>query len=123
MVCVPQCVGELLGTKPMTVKLRTAVTLLACGGIIAAMFGFGLPHASADPTEQQIVDISIRDAPQACATLANAPDDRGVRGAIANVQDKVGVPRWAAERAVGLAVQASCPQYLPLVQHVVPNFP
>jgi hypothetical protein len=102
--------------------MRMAGVMPAGGGIIAAMFGPGLPRATADPTEKEIVELSIRYAQTTCAQLAALPKPQGVRAAVADVLDRSAVPRSAAERVVGLAVKNSCPQYLPLVQQVVPDF-
>ncbi len=103
-------------------KMLVAAALLATAGIITAMFGPGLAKASASPTEEQLVRISMRNVPETCNAVASVPTQQGVRGAIANVMNQTDLPKWAAGRVVGHSVRISCPQYLPLVQQVVPNF-
>jgi hypothetical protein len=98
-----------------------AGVLLAGGGIIAATFGPGLPRAAAQP-EEELERIAARDAYTTCTQLAQFPDPQGVDAAIGDVMDRNEIPRRGAERVVGLSVKSSCPQYLPLVQQVVPGF-
>jgi hypothetical protein len=103
-------------------KMRIAGVLLASGGIMEAMYGPGLARASGDPSDDQIVELSIRYAESTCDAVARLPEEQGVNGAIANVMNRNALPRSDAEQVVGLSVKNSCPQYLPLVQQVVPNF-
>lgn len=90
--------------------------------MVAAVFGPGVAIASADPDEQQLSEISARHAVETCDTVARLPTDQGVNRAVALVLEMTDLPRWAAERVVGLAVRRSCPEYLPRVQQAIPNF-
>jgi len=96
---------------------------LGAAAVITGVFGPGLAIASATPTEEQLVEISMRSVPETCQAVRNLPQPQGVRGAIADVQAQSDLPKWAAARVVGHAIRLSCPEYLPLVQQVVPNFP
>jgi len=104
-------------------KMSTARALITVAGITAAMFGPGLPVASATPTEDQLVDWAMQNVPETCDAVRYLPTTQGVRGAIADIQNQSDLPKWAAGRVVGHAVRLSCPEYLPLVRQVVPNFP
>ncbi len=106
-----------------TFKMSMAAVLLATAAIITPMFGPGLQKASAVPTEEQLIEIAKRSVPETCEALRNLPTPQGVRGAVADVQSQSELPKWAAERVVGHAVRLACPERLPLVQQVVPDFP
>ena len=97
--------------------------VLVAAGIFTSLFGPGLAKASAVPTEEQLIEISMRSVPETCEALRNLPTVQGVRGAIADVQSQTRLPKWAAARVMGHAVRLGCPERLPLVQQVVPDFP
>lgn len=102
--------------------MRRAGLLLASGGLIAAIHGPGLTRAPADPANDRLVELSNRFAQQTCQYLTAFPNVQGVNRAIADVLDQNDMPRSDAGQVVALGVKNSCPQYLPLVQQVVPNF-
>jgi hypothetical protein len=105
----------------ITLTMRTAGALLVGGGIAAAMLGAGLPRASADVPEEEIVRLSQRYAYTTCAQLTQTPDAEGVNISVGDVMDRNGIPRWAAERVVAMSVKNSCPQFLPVVQQFAPG--
>lgn len=105
----------------ITLTMRTAGALVVGGGIVAAMLGAGLPRASAEPPEEEIVRLSQRYAYTTCTQLTTTPDTQGFDIAVADVMDRNGISRRAAERVVALSVENSCPQFLHLVQQVAPG--
>jgi len=113
------------GVQVMLVGLRAYCHEKAAAGTMAANLGPALAGASVDPnpTDEQLAQLSIRAAPATCKTLSYVQDADGVRGVIDTVMDKTGLPQPAAERVVALSVEDSCPQYVPLVNQVVPKLP
>jgi hypothetical protein len=100
-------------------KMSVATAALA----VATLFGPGLSTASAAPSEDELIAIAMRSVPETCQAVAFLPTPQGVKGAIADIQSQSALPKWAAARVTGHAVRLSCPQYLPRIQQVVPNFP
>jgi hypothetical protein len=112
-------------SRVMIVGLRAYCPEKAAAGTMAAMLGPGSAAAPADPnpTEEQLVQLSIQSAPATCKTLSYVSDADGVRGAIDGVMGKTGLPEPAAERVVARSVADSCPQYKPLVKQVASSSP
>ncbi|MEY8017348.1 hypothetical protein [Mycobacterium servetii] len=106
----------------MTTRTRSAAVVLAGAGIIAATWGPWLPRASADPPEEELERLSSRYAQTTCAQLGQYPDMQGFNAAVADTMDRNAISRTAAQRVVGLSVKNYCPQYLPVVREVVPDF-
>lgn len=104
----------------MTRTMARAAALLAGAWIVAGTLGPG--PASADPPEEELERLADRYAQTTCAQLGQYPDAQGVNAAVADTMDRSAIPRASAQRVVGLAVQNHCPQYLPLVRQVVPDF-
>jgi hypothetical protein len=107
----------------MVIGLRAYCPEKAAAGAMAALLGPGLAAADPNAAEEQLVQLSTQSGPATCKTLSYVADADGVRGAIDGVMDKTGLPQSAAARVVALSVKGSCPQYMPLVKQVVPNFP
>ena len=107
----------------MVIGLRAYCPEKAAAGAMVALLGPGLAAADPNAAEEQLVQLSTQSGPATCKTLSYVTDADGVRGAIDGVMDKTGLPQSAAARVVALSVKGSCPQYMPLVKQVVPNFP
>jgi len=107
----------------ITLTMRMAGVLLAGSGIIAAMFGPGSPRASADTPQEELQRLSVRYAYTTCVQLTQYPNAQGVDAAVADVMDRNGVSRYDAEQVVAMSVRSRCPQFLPVVQQVVPGAP
>ena len=104
-------------------KMLIAGVPLAAAGIIATVFGPGLAEADDSVSEDQIMEFAARNVPESCWALRGLPTEQGVNAEIANVQGQGGFSRRVAGRVVAYSVQFACPEYLPLVQTVVPDFP
>jgi hypothetical protein len=114
---------DVQATHVITVGLRAYCPEKAAAGVMTGLLGSGLVQLSLNPNppDNQIAQLATQSAFAVCKTVTYVPDANGVKGAIDGLTANVGISQPAAARVVALSVQASCPQYMPQVNQVVPN--
>lgn len=104
-------------------RARLWLLVAGVGAIIAGLLLLLATPADADPgTDRQVRAYAADAAPVICSVLDDYPTISGVAGVLQGIKTDSGLTDFQSGQVIAIAVQASCPRHVGLLQRFVDTY-